>query len=357
MNTKTQLAVKLKSAFVIIFVFLFSLGSLGQEDQNKTELKFNKALETIANNYVDSVNQPQLVENAIKAMIKELDPHSVYMTKKELDKANESLYGNFDGVGITYQIVDDTIYIISTIPNGPSEKSGILAGDRIIKIDSTESTGSKINNKFVQDKLRGKKGSEVIVSIYRKSTKENLEIKIKRDKIPIYSVDAFFMVSPEIGYIKINRFAANTMNEYQMAFIQLQFSGMKHLVLDLRGNSGGYLSTATDLADEFLSKDKLIVYTEGVNYSKQEYNSSVKGSFEQGKLIILINEGSASASEIVTGAIQDWDRGLILGRRSFGKGHVQRPFKLPDGSSIRLTTARYNTPTGRCIQKSYSDGI
>ncbi|MFC2111075.1 S41 family peptidase [Bacteroidota bacterium] len=348
---------KRKFVFTIILIFALCHTSNGQTDRSKTELKFNKALQTIASNYVDTVNQPQLVEHAIKAMIKELDPHSVYLTKKELDKANESLIGNFDGIGVTYQIIDDTIYIISTVRGGPSEKSGVLAGDRFIKIDGEEAIGSKIDNNYVQKKLRGKKGSEVIVNIYRKSTKENLEITIKRDKIPIYSVDAYFMLTTEIGYIKINRFAKNTMKEYQMGLIQLQFSGMKHLVLDLRGNSGGYLNTATNLADEFLEKDKLIVYTEGINNPKHTYNATVKGSFEKGKLVVLINEGSASASEIVAGAIQDWDRGLILGRMSFGKGLVQRPFYLPDGSAIRLTTARYYTPTGRCIQKPYSDGV
>ena len=214
MNTKIQLNFRLKFAFTIIFVFAICHTSSGQEDSSNTIFKFKKALETVATNYVDTVNQPQLVEHAIKAMIKELDPHSVYMTKKELDKANESLYGKFIGVGITYQIIDDTIYIISTVRDGPSEKSGILAGDRIIRIDGEDTTGSKINNKYVQNKLRGKKGSKVEISVFRKSTKENLDIKIKRNEIPIYSVDAYFMLTPDIGYIKINRFAKNTMREY-----------------------------------------------------------------------------------------------------------------------------------------------
>ena len=353
------LRIKIKRKIVLTLSFVLIVFSIvsGQENKLKTTLKFNKALETISENYVDTVNQAQLVEAAIKAMVKELDPHSIYMTKKELDRANEGLFGNFEGVGITYQIVDDTIYIISTVKGGPSESSGILAGDRIIKINGEKATGKEITNKYVRKNLRGKKGSKVMISIYRKSTKENKDIEVIRGNIPIYSVDASFMLNSDIGYIKVNRFAKKTMSEYQRAFVQLKFSGMEHLILDLRGNSGGYLNTAINLADEYLNRKKLVVYTKGVNNPKHSYNATAKGSFEKGKLIILINESSASASEIVTGAIQDWDRGIVLGRRSFGKGLVQRPFYLPDGSAVRLTTARYYTPTGRCIQKSYENGV
>jgi len=357
-NTYSNIIFKLAVlVFITAFLSIIANRSYSQEKNISTDLKFSRALEIIGEYYVDTVNKPQLVEKAIKSMLKELDPHSVYLTKKELDKANETLLGNFEGVGITYQIIKDSIYVISTISEGPSDLVGIMDGDRIIEIDGENSTGEKLNNDYVQKKLRGEKNTKVQVTVFRKSTNEILDFTITRNKIPIYSVDAYFMLTSNIGYIKVNRFAKNTINEYNMGFFTLQLSGMKSLILDLRGNSGGYLKTAINLADEFLKKDNIIVYTEGVNNPKFEYNSSSKGNFEKGKLVVLINEGSASASEIVTGAVQDWDRGIIIGRRSYGKGLVQRPYYLPDGSVIRLTTARYYTPSGRCIQKSYKDGL
>jgi carboxyl-terminal processing protease len=307
--------------------------------------------------YVDSINEPELVENAIIETLKELDPHSAYISKEDIDKANEPLVGSFEGIGVSFQIFKDTILVIAPIPGGPSDKLGILAGDKIVKIDGEDATGSEINNKFVFDKLRGKKGTKVNVGIFRKGKKDLIDYTITRDKIPINSIDAVFMATPDIGYIKLNRFSKTTMEEFQESLKELEDKGMEKLILDLRGNSGGYLNTAVELSDEFLPNNKLVVYTKGLRSPVREYNATLEGSFENGKLVILINEGSASASEIVSGAVQDWDRGIIIGRRSFGKGLVQRPFALPDGSVIRLTTARYYTPTGRSIQRPYKNGI
>lgn len=246
--------------------------------------------------------------------------------------------------------------VVSPITGGPSEKLGILAGDKIISIDGEEAFGSKITNDWVRKHLRGDKGTKVNVEIYRKGHKGLLEYTIVRDKIPIYSVDASYMATPEVGYIKVNRFSRNTMSEFQEAMSNLQAQGMQNMILDLRNNGGGYLDVAISLADEFLKAGELIVYTEGRRNPRRDAVSTSAGHFENGKLIVLINEGSASASEIVTGAVQDWDRALVVGRRSFGKGLVQRPFWLPDSSQMRLTIARYYTPTGRCIQKPYDDG-
>lgn len=325
-------------------------------DPKETTQKFAAALFYIENFYVDSTKPAKLVEQAIINTLKELDPHSAYLSKEELQEANEPLEGSFEGIGVTFQLSKDTILVIAPVPGGPSEKLGIQAGDKIIRINGEDAFGSKVNNKFVMDRLRGKKGTTVDVSIFRKSSASLIDYTITRDKIPLHSIDATFMLNSETGYIKLNRFSKTTMEEFKSSMSQLQESGMKSLVLDLRGNSGGFLGTAVELSDEFLPDSKLIVYTEGLNSPRQEYNATRVGSFEKGRLVILINEGSASASEIVAGAVQDWDRGLILGRRSFGKGLVQRPFNLPDGSVIRLTAARYFTPTGRSIQRPYDEG-
>ncbi|MCD4679877.1 MAG: S41 family peptidase [Bacteroidales bacterium] len=350
----------LLKVFVLMIALAFiSLKTINAQTYTSKETgeKLLTALHYIKTFYVDTVNESSIVEKAIINMLKELDPHSVYISKEDLEKAEEGLKGNFEGIGVTFQIHSDTIHVISPVSGGPSEKAGIHAGDMIVKINDEDATGEKVDNKFVFDRLRGKKGTEVNVSIKRKTNKDLLDFTIIRDKIPILSLDASYMLSPETGYIKLNRFSATSMKEYREAMKKLSEQGMQNLVLDLRNNSGGYMHTAIELSDEFLGTQKLIVYTEGVSSPKMEYKSTARGSFKKGKLVLIINEGSASASEIVSGAVQDWDRGIVIGRRSFGKALVQKPFPLPDGSIIRLTTAKYYTPSGRSIQKPYENGI
>jgi carboxyl-terminal processing protease len=344
---------------LLVVLLIFPFAPQAQNSKNNFEedsKKLASALQIIDLFYVDTVSNNKLIETAITNMLKDLDPHSVYLTKEEMKEANEPLQGNFEGIGVQFSIVKDTIMVISPTPGGPSEKLGIISGDKIVKIDGEDATGSKVNTNFVVKHLRGAKGTTVNVSIKRKGKKDLLEYSITRDKIPINSIDATFMATPETGYIKLNRFGATTMEEFHESMKTLKSGGMKNLILDLRGNGGGYLNTAIDLADEFLGKDKLVLYTEGQSSPKQTYKATEEGDFEKGKLIVLVDENSASASEIVSGAIQDWDRGLIIGRRTFGKGLVQRPFTLDDGSVMRLTTARYYTPSGRCIQKPYNEG-
>ncbi len=316
-------------------------------------LKFGRVLEWIDRYYVDSVDQKELVEEAIIEMLKNLDPHSSYLTKKEAVETNEPLQGNFEGIGISFNILYDTIFVISPISGGPSEKVGILAGDRIVKVDGKDVAGIGITNEDVYRLLRGEKNTKVTVTILRRNVDELLDFTIVRDKIPIYSIDASYKVKDNIGYIKINRFSMTTIVEFRDAVEKLKTQNVNSLILDLSGNGGGYLDIAVKLADQFLDDEKLIVYTEGISNPRREYLSTSKGVFETGNIVIIIDEGSASASEIVAGAIQDWDRGIIIGRRSFGKGLVQRPLRLPDSSMVRLTVARYYTPTGRLIQKPY----
>jgi carboxyl-terminal processing protease len=307
--------------------------------------------------YAEKPDMKNIVEKGIVNMLKELDPHSVYISKEDVQKMNEPLVGNFDGIGVSFQIMKDTIYVVDVIRGGPSEKLGVMPGDKIIKVDDKIATGDTIKNDWVFKNLRGVKGSLVKVTIERKGRKEPIVFDIIRDKIPITSVDTWFMLDKDLGYIRLDRFAQNSLNEVTQAIKDLKAKGMKELIFDLRGNGGGYLDVAFKLCDEFLSEDKLLVYTEGVSSPRYDFKAERKGEFEKGKLVILIDESSASASEIVSGAVQDWDRGVIVGRRSFGKGLVQRPFNLPDGSQIRLTTSRYYTPSGRCIQKPWDDGL
>ena len=323
----------------------------------ETTRKLSTLLHLLNSFYVDTLNMPELTEKAIVLTLKELDPHSSYISKDEVDEANEPLEGSFEGVGLTFQLFKDTILVIAPIPGGPSDKVGIFAGDKIITVDGEDAFGEEINNKWVMDHLRGEKGTDVVVGIYRKGSDNLIDFKITRDKIPINSLDASFMLDEKTGYIKLSRFAKNSLDEFRKALAGLKQEGMQSLVFDLRGNTGGYLGTAMSISDEFLPGGKEIVYTEGVHSPRQDLNSSSRGSFEKGKLVVLINEGSASASEIVSGAVQDWDRGVLVGRRTFGKGLVQRPFRLPDGSVVRLTIAKYYTPSGRCIQKPYEDGV
>ena len=319
--------------------------------------KFGNILGLINHEYVDTVDTEKLVETAITNMLEELDPHSVYIPAEEKLLANTALESDFDGVGIQFEIIKDTLYVVDPITGGPSEKVGIQVGDKIVEIDGENVASIGLTNKMVFDKLRGKKGTKVTVKIKRKYAKEDLTFEIIRDKIPTYSSDIYFMVDDEIGYIKVSRFAQKTDQEFQIALNELKQKGMKKLMIDLRYNSGGYLGVAINMIDELLSGNKLIVYTDGkVPAYDSEERAKRKGVFEEGPIIVLINEGSASASEILSGAIQDNDRGLIVGRRSFGKGLVQRPYNLEDGSELRLTISRYYTPSGRSIQKSYNNG-
>jgi carboxyl-terminal processing protease len=318
-------------------------------------MKYAEILNYIERDYVDTVNLDDLVDYSISKMLEKLDPHTVYIPKKDIEIARSQLKGDFEGIGIEFNIFKDTLYVVTPITGGPSETAGLLAGDKIVKVDDKNIAGIGITNSDVFKKLRGPKGSKVKLTISRRGVKAPLDFMIIRDKIPTYSVDVSYMADPETGYIKVTNFAENTYTEFKSAVNKLNQQGMKRLILDLRNNPGGYLDRATKMADEFLPDHKLIVYTDGKEPRyDQRYNAEFTGDFEKGALIVLINEGSASASEIVSGALQDNDRALIVGRRSFGKGLVQMPIPLNDGSEIRLTISRYYTPSGRSIQKPYS---
>jgi carboxyl-terminal processing protease len=317
--------------------------------------KFRDVLTQIQTEYVDTVNTNELVDDAIHHMLNKLDPHSAYIPAADRIAANEDLRGNFDGIGVEFNIFRDTIVVVSALSGGPSEALGIQSGDKIIRVDNKSMAGIGVTSPDVMKALKGPRGTEVKVTILRRN--EELDYTIVRDKIPQYSVDVAYMVDSEIGYIKINRFAATTFDEFHQSLKDLKEKGMKKLVLDLQGNPGGYMNMAIDIADDFLAAGKKIVFTNG---KEKKYNSdassTIRGEFENGDLIVLMNEGSASASEILAGSLQDNDRALIVGRRSFGKGLVQSPFDLSDGSELRLTISRYYTPTGRSIQKPYEDG-
>ena len=323
---------------------------------NQAARKLQLAEFAISRLYVDEVNEEELVEKAITSMLEELDPHSTYTNAEEARKMNEPLEGEFEGIGIQFQMMEDTLLVVQPVSGGPSEKVGILAGDRITAVEDTLIAGVKMSTEEIMSRLRGPKGSVVKLTIIRRDIDEPLTFDVKRDRIPIYSLDASYMITPTTGYIRLNKFGANTIEEFQAALSKLQGQGMKDLILDLQGNGGGYLNAAIDLANEFLPQKSLIVYTEGKASKRSEFVAKGNGNFLKGKLVVLVDEYSASASEIVSGAIQDWDRGTIVGRRTFGKGLVQRPIDLPDGSMIRLTIARYYTPSGRCIQKPYEKG-
>ena len=318
--------------------------------------KINDVVNYINQEYVDTVNQKKLVENTIESMLHTLDPHSAYIPADDLQAMNEPLEGNFEGIGVEFHVQNDTIMVVSAISGGPSDQLGIRSGDRIIKVNGKNVAGVHITNTQVTQLLRGTSGSKVNVTIRRRSSEKPVEFTITRGKIPIYSVDVSYMLDAQTGYIKISHFADRTYEEYIEGFMKLKKRGMKNLVLDLRGNPGGYLKAAIQIADEFLPEKKLVVYTQGRSRPRETYYASSRGFFEQGPLVVLIDEGSASASEIVAGALQDQDRATIVGRRSFGKGLVQEQSEFPDGSAIRLTIARYYTPTGRCIQKPYVGG-
>lgn len=344
----------------ILMVTLMVAGGseLKAQEVQDNAMKFGRLLRLIDSYYVDSTKVNDLTEKAIVEVLRNLDPHSVYISKEEVAKMNEPLQGNFEGVGISFNVFHDTLMVVTTVPGGPSEKVGLRAGDRIVQVDAKVITNIGLKNTDVYDLLRGKKGTRVDLKIKRKGEPDIMEFTVIRDKIPINSLDASYLLDDHTGYIKLNKFSATTIAEFNDAIKALKAgSKLNSLVLDLRGNGGGYLTAAIELADQFLNDSKLVVYTSGLHSEKKEYSASALGELEQGKLILLIDEGSASASEIVSGAIQDWDRGVVIGRRSFGKGLVQQPFPLTDGSMIRLTTAHYYTPTGRCIQKPYSDDV
>lgn len=338
---------------LLLGIFLKPANSVGNLLGGKN--KFTELLGIINQSYVDSVEMSELEENAINDLLKGLDPHSVYIAASDLKQANEQLEGNFEGIGVEFNIVNDTIMVVTALNGGPAMELGIMPGDRIIGVDSSNVAGVGITSEKVFKMLRGQGGTKVDVLIYRPSARDNIKYTITRGTIPIFSVDAWRMLNKETGYIKISRFAENTHEEFLKAFADLKSEGVQNLVIDLRSNPGGYLSAAIELVDELLEDHKLIVYTQGRSKPRAEYSSERVGVFEQGKLVILLDEGSASASEIVGGAVQDWDRGMVIGRRSFGKGLVQEPYELSDGSAIRLTVSRYYTPSGRCIQKDYTD--
>lgn len=344
-----------------LFLFFFLLINLvAFSQQDSLRIATNKTGQTLAlinYFYVDTANLDFIADKGIEAMLKELDPHSIFINKDEVKKMNEPLEGNFDGIGVSFQFMNDSIHVVEVISGGPAEKVGMLAGDIIIKVDDDIATGDTIKNDWVFKHLRGEKGTKVKVTVKRANRKEPIIFTITRDKIPLHSIDTWFMVDEQIGYVRLSRFAQTSTDEFIQAVKELQKEGMKDLIFDLRSNGGGYLNIAFEIGDHFLSGNKMIVYTEGVKSPKQTYDATRKGLFEEGRLIILVDEYSASASEIVSGAVQDWDRGIILGRRTFGKGLVQRPFTLEDKSQIRLTTSRYYTPSGRCIQKPYDEGV
>lgn len=318
--------------------------------------KLSSILDFIENNYVDSVGLDAMTETIIPTLLENLDPHSIYIPPRELKEVNETLRGNFDGIGVQFNMQNDTILVIQPVKGGPSDRAGILAGDRIISVDGIPVAGVKMPEDSIVDRLRGEKGSEVKVGIYRNRTKERLVYSLRRGIIPVSSIDVGYMAAPNIGYIKINTFSQTTYPEFQEVLSKLKRSGCLKLIIDLRGNTGGIMDPAIRIADDFLEKGKLIVYTEGHSRAREEYLATQEESGKDLGLAILIDEGSASASEIVAGAIQDNDRGWIIGRRSFGKGLVQEQAVLNDGSALRLTTARYYTPTGRSIQKPYIHG-
>jgi len=349
----------------LVLLFLNFLSSAqnqrnSQNNQSSEHLnninKLGTVYSSITRFYVDETNNSKIVEDAIKGILENLDPHSTYTNAEETRKLNEPLEANFDGIGITFNMLLDTLYITQVHAGGPSQKVGLLAGDRIVKVDDTPIAGVNMANSDIIKLIRGKKGTLVRIFVKRSSSPDLLEFLITRDNISIYSIDACYMADATTGYIRLSRFASTTINEFKTALYRLQKEGMKNLILDLQENGGGYLHIAYALADQFLDSGRLIVYTQGDKMRRSDAISTDDGLFTKGKLVILINEGSASASEIVAGAIQDWDRGVIVGRRSFGKGLVQRSFDLPDSSMIRLTVARYYTPSGRYIQKPYEKG-
>ncbi len=363
MDNKRRQHILMPLVLSVILAIGFILGYKLQKGTTNEQIliypqnnKLNALLDIIIDDYVDSVNKEQLIEKAIPRVLESLDPHSVYIPAEELKKHSEPLQGNFEGIGVQFNMQRDTILIVNTISGGPSEKVGILPGDRIITINDSVFAGVNRSSDDVIKSLKGKKGTKVNVGIKRRGIPELLHFTITRDEIPLYSIDVSYMLTANIGYVKISRFARTTYDEFAEAVNKLREKGMKKIILDLRENGGGYLDAATNVADEFLKEGELIVYTKGRNRKRQEYYATDNNLCQNLEVAVLIDEWSASASEIVAGAIQDNDRGRIVGRRSFGKGLVQEPTYFKDGSALRLTIARYYTPTGRCIQRPYTNG-
>jgi carboxyl-terminal processing protease len=369
MDLKNRLFVLLPFIIAIFFGFGIFLGSKINFSQSgnpqakkvfnfpkSNSSKLNDIINYIDNEYVDEVERETLVDKAITTILQELDPHSYYISAAEIKALSEPLEGSFEGIGVQFSIQKDTVVVINPVNGGPSEKVGVMAGDRIVKVNKELIAGNGISNRKVMNLLKGEKGTEVNIKVLR-NTKDTIGFKIIRDKIPIYSLDVAYMLNENTGYIKLSRFSKNTYEEFLEAGIKLKNQGMQKMILDLRGNGGGFMDAATNIIDEFLPKNTLMVYTEGRARPKQSFYATDKSTFVETELAILIDEGSASASEIIAGAIQDNDRGVIIGRRSFGKGLVQEQSSWNDGSATRLTIARYYTPSGRCIQKPYEDGI
>ncbi|MGB1033005.1 MAG: S41 family peptidase, partial [Flavobacteriales bacterium] len=330
---------------------------LASNSANANPNKLVNIINKIDEMYVDSVEKKELIDDAIKSIVDNLDPHSYYISSEELSSMQEPLEGNFEGIGVEFMIQKDTLLVVNPIEGGPSEEVGILAGDRIIKVEEEMIAGIGLTNDKVTKLLKGEKGTIVNLSIKRRGKPELIQFEIERDKIPIYSVVASLNITPEVGYVKVTRFAKNTYEEFKEAIDGLAAEGSKQLIIDLRGNGGGYLNSCIPMVEEFLDQNELIVYTEGKNDPRRDYKSRMNGKYKNMEVVVLINQGSASASEILAGALQDHDRSITVGRRSFGKGLVQNEVPLPDQSALRLTVARYYTPTGRSIQKPYGEGI
>lgn len=345
----------MRQRLIAILICLTAFTSLSKADLRKSIQQLQQLLTAIEYLYVDSANVDKLSEAGIRAILKQLDPHSTYADEAEVKAMNENLGGNFQGIGVRYSIETDTLYIISTVVGGPSEKAGIMAGDRIMTVNDSVIAGKKLTTDDIQKKLRGPKGSHVKLGIAREGEKKLVTFDITRDDIPVYSVDAAYMATPTVGYIKVSRFAATTPEEIGQALDKLTAEGLQDLIIDLQDNGGGYLQSAVEMANFFIPANKMIVYTKGRMETPREYRTSHSKKFP-GKLVVLTDEESASASEIFAGAIQDLDRGVIVGRRTFGKGLVQRPIELMGGGLVKLTVAHYYTPSGRCIQKPYTNG-
>ena len=333
-----------------------SMATVAQRAMPQAMQKLLNAEYAISSLYVDSVSEDKLVEDAIKGMLESLDPHSSYTDAKETKELEEPLQGEFSGVGIQFNMNKDTLYVIQTVPGGPSERVGVLAGDRIIMVNDTTIAGVKMRNSDILKRLRGKKGTQVTIKVKRAGVPELITFRITRDNIPLHSIDAKYMLDERTGYLRISRFGAKTHEEMMDALKQLSKQGMTQLVMDLSDNGGGYLNAAIDMCNEFLERGQLMVYTEGDHAPRNEANANGWGEYKDLPMVVIVNQYSASAAEIFAGAMQDWDRAVVVGRRTFGKGLVQRPFKFDDGSMMRLTVARYYTPSGRCIQKPYNRG-